>query len=175
MRYAALLAFGVLVVPAARSHAQMGVSADLGLAAIMASSPYSSSLAGIGRAGFSVQLADRFLAEVEGQAFGTLLAGDAYVPNERALPNTLGVSLGIVRMIDGRERLALSAGIGVYRVASRAQAVGGDGFGVHAGATAVLVRRGRAAFTIGLRAMLLPDIGDSHIWALPLTAGVRLR
>lgn len=48
MRYVALLVTGLLVVPLARSDAQSGwVSADLGLAAIRASSPYSSSLGGV--------------------------------------------------------------------------------------------------------------------------------
>lgn len=48
MRYVALLASGILAVPLARSEAQVGwVSADLGLAAIRASSPYSSSLGGV--------------------------------------------------------------------------------------------------------------------------------
>jgi hypothetical protein len=71
-------------------------------------------------------------------------------------------------------KLAAFTGVGFYRIAQRAEAAGGGGVGLHAGATAVLVRKGRADFTLGTRTMLLPDIGDSRIWVVPVTAGVRV-
>ena len=176
MRYAALLAFGLLVVPFNRTHAQSGwISADVGLAPYGASSPYMSGLAGIGRVGLGVRVMEGALVELEGHGFGTLLTGDVYAPNARVLPNTTGISLSVVRFTNRSERLSFSAGVGLYSVANRAEADGGDGIGLHAGATTVLMRSGRTAFTLGLRTLLLPDIGDSRIWVVPITAGVRVR
>ena len=74
MRYATLLAIGLLAIPVTRTDAQSGwISADLGFAPYGASSPYSSSLAGIGRVGLAVPLTEGTLVELEGHGFGTLL------------------------------------------------------------------------------------------------------
>lgn len=176
MRYAALFAFGLLAIPVNRTHAQSGwISAEVGFAPYGATSPYSSGLAGIGRVGLGVRVTDGALVELEGHGFGALLTGDVYSPNARALPNTSGISLSVVRFTSRSERLSLSAGAGLYSVAPRRETGGGDGIGFHAGATTVLTRRGRIAFTLGLRTLLLPDIGDSRIWVVPITAGIRVR
>jgi hypothetical protein len=60
------LALGTLAVPIARCQAQAWwISADIGLAPISARSPYSSSLAGIARAGVAVRLVERVVVELE--------------------------------------------------------------------------------------------------------------
>jgi hypothetical protein len=175
MRYSTLLAFGMLIVPIVRSDAQSGwISADLGLGSIRASTPYASSIAVIGHVGIAVRRTEGFLVEFEGHAFGTFLPGDAYSRSKRPLPNTLGLSVGVVRDVGRSDRLALNAGVGFYRVAHRGEAAGGDGFGVHAGGTVVLMRRGSTDITLGLRAMLLPDIAGSRIRLVPLSAGIRV-
>lgn len=149
------------------------VSANFGLAPYNAADPYDGGLAIVGRGSGAVRVTERRLVELDVLSFGSLLAADAYGPTSRTLPNTIGVAAGIAHVAGGRDRFSIRAGVGYYRVEDRAQAAGRSGIGFHAGGGTVLVRSSHAALTLDARFILMPNMQDTRLWLMPLSAGVR--
>jgi hypothetical protein len=171
LRWIALCA--TLPVVARAQAPAASVSANLGLAPYNAAAPYDGGLAIVGRISGAVRLDERQIVELDVLSLGTLLTGDVYAPNARALPNTIGVAAGIAHVAGGRDRFSIGAGMGFYRVEDRAQAPGRSGIGFHAGGATVLMRSSHTALTLDARVILMPSMQGTRIWLMPLSAGVR--
>lgn len=148
--------------------------AQVGIAPYGAGDPYAGGVSIVARGGGAIRLNDRHSIELELYALGALGAGDAYPPNDRALPNTSGVAVGLERFITSSNQLSLSGGFGFFRVAARAEARDRSGVGLYLGGTRVLSQSTRFVLTLDARIVVMPEMRGSHLWLVPLSVGARL-
>ncbi len=179
MRFVCIACFSMLAVLARLANAQesrVGVEAAFGVGIVSAQSPYRTDLAATGRLGVVVRSRNGRSAEVSGLLLGAFGAGDSFgePPIPRPVPNTVALSVGCLCRI-GASPWTSSIGLGAYHVASRASAPGGTSIGLHGGLQRVVARTAFGSVLVDARVLLLPSIGGSRMWMVPVSAILRSR
>ena len=170
-----VMLLGLPLVPVSAQGVPLSVRSEVGVGLYSAQAPYEGGLAAVARLGVEFQVRASLALALDAHLLGSATSADFYVVNSRPLPNTVGASASLVSALGSHRQYRVDVGAGAYHVASRANAPGGRGSGVHVGATALFLQRTHVALTFGVRAMLLPSVSGSRVLCVPASLGIVVR